>query len=349
MKKDVFNVWFRELCTLILTQTVQAFVLAIILSMMAHLLTQTTYRVEEGETVSLNSTVTSSGVICIIALFSLNKIELLVKKIFGVTSSFGDPSMAAGKSSLLGSWIALRGIGRTMNNIPKIASGGVGWVKNRGRLNRAQKAYNQEKKLDKARNRLNRATPPSNVSQLNDADSNISLGTSSNSASQDVNAQLYTILNQMQAANNKGDNKDKLRDAKKQLDDAKKARNESRAKMIKGLGETAGSIVGGTAGAIVGLAQGEDVAKNIGIGAGAGDIVGEVAGSAVSGVRNAPSQLEMFVSNERLEKKQAKKAKAEYDKKIKDLETEIKQIKTEKKSNSSSEGNASNLRNRLKK
>ena len=346
MKKDVFNVWFRELCTLILTQTVQAFVLAIILSMMAHLLTSTTVD-EEGNTI--NTTLTSAGIICIIALFSLNKIELLVKKIFGVTSSFGDPSMAAGKSSLLGSWIALRGIGRTMNNIPKIASGGVGWVKNRGRLNRAQKAYNQEKKLDKARNRLNRATPQSNAIQSNDADSNISLGTSSNSASQDVNAQLYTILNQMQAANNKGDNKDKLRDARKQLDDAKKALNDSRTKMIKGLGETAGSIVGGTAGAIVGLAQGEDVAKNIGIGAGAGDVVGEVAGGAVSGVVNMPSQIEIYRANERLEKKQSKKAKAEYDKKIKDLEKEIKKKKTEKKSKSSSEGNASNLRNRFKK
>lgn len=338
MKKDVFNVWFRELCTLILTQTVQAFVLAIILSMMAHLLTSTTVD-ENGN--SLNTTLTSAGIICIIALFSLNKIELLVKKIFGVTSSFGDPSMSTGKSSLLGSWIALRGIGRTMNNIPKIASGGVGWVKNRGRLNRAQKAYNQEKNLDKARNRLNKLTPPSS----NDSnDSNISLG----NTSQDVNSQLYTILNQMQAANQKGDNKDKLRDARKQLDDAKRALNDSRTKMIKGLGETAGSIVGGTTGAIIGLAQGEDVAKNIGIGAGAGDVVGEVAGGFVSGVVNAPSQIEINRANERLEKKQAKKVKAEYDKKIKDLESEIKQIKTERKTNKGTTENGSNLRNRLK-
>lgn len=344
MKKDVFNTWFRELCTLILTQTIQAFVLAIILSMMAHLLTSTTVD-NEGKT--LNTTITSSGIICIIALFSLNKIELLVKKIFGVTSSFGDPSMGAGKASLLGSWLALRGMGRTLNNIPKIASGGVGWVKNRGRLKRAQKAYNQEKDLDNAKNRLNSLKDSNTASSGNtDAESsNLNLG----SAPDLSNKELASVIVGMQAANQ---NKNNLENARQQLDEAKKALNASRAKVMKGIGETAFSTVGATTGAIVGIAQGDDVAQNIGIGAGIGDVIGENVGGLASAAINSPSEIGMAIEHTRVERRKAKKSQAEYEKKLKDLESQIEEIKSNRKqSNSSnnSSNSSSNIRDRFKK
>ena len=75
MKKDVFMVWLKEFCSLIFTQTVQAFLLAIIMSVVVATATNDT--IEEQDVA-----VSATGIIAIIALSSISKVELLVKKIF---------------------------------------------------------------------------------------------------------------------------------------------------------------------------------------------------------------------------------------------------------------------------
>ena len=93
MKKDVFSVWLKEFCSLVFTQTVQAFLLAIIMSVVLYMAN------DGGEQQYSGNSVSAVSIIAIIALSSISKIELLVKKIFGVESQFGDPAMKNGVKS----------------------------------------------------------------------------------------------------------------------------------------------------------------------------------------------------------------------------------------------------------
>ncbi len=121
MKKDVFSVWLKEFCSLVFTQTVQAFLLAIIMSVVIYMADSDNQQQYAGDSVSATS------VIAIIALSSISKIELLVKKIFGVESQFGDPAMKNGIKSFGGGIAAgmavLNLAKRPLDNAKKVYNG----------------------------------------------------------------------------------------------------------------------------------------------------------------------------------------------------------------------------------
>lgn len=121
MKKDVFSVWLKEFCSLVFTQTVQAFLLAIIMSVVIYMANSDSSQQYSGDTVSATS------IIAIIALSSISKIELLVKKIFGVESQFGDPAMKNGIKTFGGgiaaSMAALNLAKRPLDNVKKTYQG----------------------------------------------------------------------------------------------------------------------------------------------------------------------------------------------------------------------------------
>ncbi len=116
MKKGIFGVWFKELATLIFTQTVQAFLLAIIMAIIVQALQSSS---------GVGSTY-GAGLLAIIALSQFNKIELLIKNIFGVTSQF-NVGMESGRAGLLGSLMlgkmALSGAKKVGDNAGKILDG----------------------------------------------------------------------------------------------------------------------------------------------------------------------------------------------------------------------------------
>ena len=115
MNKGIFSNWFRELATLIFTQAVQAFLLAIVMAIVVSAMSE-----NSG---GGNSTNYAAGMLALIALSQFGKIELLVKQIFGVTSQFGG-DMASGRSGFTAAkFLALRGAKRVMNNGQKIGSG----------------------------------------------------------------------------------------------------------------------------------------------------------------------------------------------------------------------------------
>ena len=128
MKKDIFMVWLKEFCSLIFTQTVQAFLLAIVMSVVVA-------TASNGSMEEQGTAVSATGIIAIIALASISKVELLVKKIFGVESQFGDPAMKNGMGALAGSLIAAKLAGRALNNVPKMASGLKGLDTRKARAN----------------------------------------------------------------------------------------------------------------------------------------------------------------------------------------------------------------------
>ena len=116
MKKGIFGVWFKELATLIFTQTVQAFLLAIIMAIIVQALQSSS---------GVGSTY-GAGLLAIIALSQFNKIEMLIKNIFGVTSQF-NVGMDSGRAGLLGSLMlgkmALSGAKKVGDNAGKILDG----------------------------------------------------------------------------------------------------------------------------------------------------------------------------------------------------------------------------------
>lgn len=118
MRKDVFSVWLKEFCSLIFTQSIQAFILALIMMVIINLASQ-----DRGLT---SGTMTgATGIMAIIALAALSKVELLVKRIFGVESQFGDPAMKNGFGGLAGTYMAFR-LGKNLLDNGKKMFGGLG-------------------------------------------------------------------------------------------------------------------------------------------------------------------------------------------------------------------------------
>lgn len=114
MQKGVFTTWIKELCALVFVQTIQAFILAIVLSIILTFIKNT------GTSISDQATVSSLGVLCIVLLTSLTKMEQITKKIFGLDSGILQHKPPHGLAATM---LALKSAGRIFNNIPKIASG----------------------------------------------------------------------------------------------------------------------------------------------------------------------------------------------------------------------------------
>ncbi len=122
MKKDIFSTWVREFCSLVFIQTIQAFIFAIVMTLIISVMTPDNVTgVERADIVS------ATGFIAVIALASISKIEDLVKKIFGVQSNITDPSMRGGMKSLASTMIAAKLAKGVLDNGKK-AAGGLGGV-----------------------------------------------------------------------------------------------------------------------------------------------------------------------------------------------------------------------------
>ena len=137
MKKGVFGSWFKELATLIFTQTVQAFLLAIVMTIIISASSQ-----QPGKKKPENPTY-AAGLLAIVALSQFGKIEMLVKNIFGVTSQYGDPAMQNGKGGLLLGAMALRGAKKGLDNAGKI----IGGARERGAANNRLKDLQNQRAM----------------------------------------------------------------------------------------------------------------------------------------------------------------------------------------------------------
>lgn len=295
MKKGVFGGWFKELASLIFTQTVQAFLLAIIMSIIVNALAANS---GTGGTYG-------AGLLAIIALSQFNKIELLIKNIFGVTSQYGG-SMQDGKGGILGGLMALKMGKRVLDNGGKIISGAGTTIKTgiqRHGLTQQKKALMAEGNLDDANairdaalgemteqadkfidNAQKGAGYAAGANMVNGGNSSGGVGISASQIDQLISAvkeQTSTLKSsQNEASKNKA--QDKIKAIDDQINQLKGKQRDGIQKMASGVLETAAAIPGAAAGAIVGLGTGDNVVENTITGMGIGDIVGE---KTVSGVR----------------------------------------------------------------
>ncbi|MDD3303673.1 MAG: hypothetical protein PHP54_02010 [Clostridia bacterium] len=307
MKKDVFMIWLKEFCSLIFTQTVQAFLLAIIMSVVVA--TATTGRSED-----VGNTASATGLIAIIALASLSKIEILVKKIFGVESQFGDPAMHNGHGALMGGLIAAKLAGRALNNVPKIAGGIKGVIGTRktkanalAKMNRDIAAANG-KIADPNNNSLG-----SGGNGEGDSNSgNIGIVSTTSGGTSSTGGTLKESMNRLSTALEKAtpafeksatatanaagkltqEKFNKINDDyEKALGDIKKSKRENIAKIVSGTLETASLPIGALAGGTVSAAMGDNILKGAGVGVGVTDLLSEKMVSATNSAIDFASDM----------------------------------------------------------
>ena len=320
MQKGVFTTWIKELCALVFVQTIQAFILAIVLSIIL------TFIKDNGSKVSEQATVQSLGVLCIILLTSLTRMEQITKKIFVLYSGILQNKPPHG---LMASYMALKSVGRIFNNIPKMA-GGIGGIIGAGtdkkKANAAMLSRLNKKGLDKNGNPVNGGSPQVNEAtgennlldgneyyekakqaKLNgDMDGyrrNMGIQAEINKAKNAMaqNATTPSRLNNMDKAQD-----DYLKIMDKYDDEISKAKAKRRQgiqDLASGITETAGAIVGGTAGLSVGLMSGlatndyDQIHKAAAYGIGAGDALGENLTKAVSAASRGISSKAKASSN----------------------------------------------------
>lgn len=114
MKKGVFEMWVREFCSLVFIQSIQAFIFTIIISMITALNSS-----GAGESKNL-----AFGIVAIVGLASISKMEDLVRKIFGIGPNVTDPSMRGGAKS----WMTMMAAGKLAKNVldnPKKMAAGI--------------------------------------------------------------------------------------------------------------------------------------------------------------------------------------------------------------------------------
>lgn len=121
MQKGVFTTWVKELCALVFVQTIQAFILAIVISIIITFIAPNTSGDKIAKLTDADS-VSALGILCIVLLTSLTKMEQITKKIFGLDSGILQNKPPHG---LMASYMALKAVGRVFNNVPKMV-GGIG-------------------------------------------------------------------------------------------------------------------------------------------------------------------------------------------------------------------------------
>lgn len=291
MQKGVFTTWIKELCALVFVQTIQAFILAIVLSIIL------TFIAPTGGKFTNQDSVSALGILCIVLLTSLTKMEQITKKIFGLDSGILQNKPPHG---LMASYMALKAAGRMFNNIPKIASGVSGLVGARTDKKKVQARFN---------NRRNNM-----LGGTSEADSALGAGAGAGGAGGGAGSDddsLESLTGGGAVGSLGGGTTPQFRNGYKQKDlDAledkyeeqlaaiKKQRKEARSKILSGTLETGGAITGALAGASIGLTSGlatgdlDQIPKAIGYGIGAGDAVGEATASAIRIPGNIKSSIQ---------------------------------------------------------
>lgn len=272
MLNGIFGKWLREFATLVLTQTVQAFLLAIVMTIIISCLGNSTGDAESGNQ--------AAGLLAIIALASFGKIEMLVKNIFGVTSQFGDPSLQAGARGLTaGSMLAMKGGKRLLDNGSKLvqshrqiseAKKGLATVDGDGKELAAGVDKNGNPNLvTKDGKEANLTGSPSDALEAGAEMSQASLQVQGLDNLGTLNQAIADLTRAVEKSNG-GSQKEKY---EKMLEEGKNLRRSA-------IRENIGGAIGGTAGAIVGLAKGDNVVETTLAGAGAGDAIGEASAKA---------------------------------------------------------------------
>ena len=292
------SMWIKEFTSLVFTQTIQAFIYTMIISM---ILFGMGTRKEENA----NDNNSALGFMATVALLSVFKVEEMSKRIFGLHDTKANPGNAM-KSIAKTAFAAKLGK-RALDNIGKI-TGGIGAI-TKARQDRKKLATRLEEDKKDFGGMSGGTSGPANAGDITGAGGGVSTyggggGTSAHGESANISLA----------------NKRRMRDAYRQyqdkLSEINKQRNEGIKNIFSGVTESAGAIFGGATGMVLGGADGnlDEAIQGIMAGAGVGDSIGQ---SAVNSVEKA---INFATRNYKREKGMGNK---ELKRIFKDFENEI--------------------------
>lgn len=302
------NVWLKEFITLVFTQTIQAFIYAIIIIIIM-------YGMKPRDGVSNADTNAALGLMATFALLSVFKVEDLAKKIFGIGDTKASHKNAM--KSIAKTAIAAKLGGRVLNNAGKVFGGIRSMTKARQDRAKAQSRLKEDMadngyqyKDGKAVYVGNKKT--SSGSSLaasgsraglvtNTTDSSVEVGSitsrsSSGASGDDVQVGAVNTAAISDAAKRRM--KNALRSYEDKLSEIDKARDEGIKSIASGLTESFTSLVGATAGGILGGSDGniDELLQGVLAGAGAGDIAGKYA---IEGIDRATKFVKRQVNHKK--------------------------------------------------
>ena len=311
MKGNVFSKWLQEFCSLVFVQTIQAFILAMIMTIVISAM-------NAGGNSDSSEVLYSTGILAIVALTSISKIEELVKNIFGLQGGLGDKAnMKNGAGALVGTMMAARFAKRFLDNGQKMASGvkGVFDANTQRRVNRA----NWDKSTSAANQKYD-----DNVKELDDKFTQ----EYGNRSTWDIQTkQRYE--DKIEKLKDKRDST--LTSANKAYQEGEKAASKnfktSTQKFTSGATEgllgTGGAVLGATGSLIYHGASGEVKASHVLnsalTGMGAGDALGEA-------INNTAYTHIVKTQLERSEKLAEKQSKRDYNRNRKAIDAALKKI-----------------------
>lgn len=252
--------------------------------------------------------VASTGIVAVIALASISKLEELVKKIFGVQSSITDPGMRGGLKSLATSMMAARFAKGALDNVGKVAGGVGGAVvasrkMNQLRAGTARNLKSADPGSGDATGAAGGTTGPTSQELMDRARAekanNNMAGYQNyrNMAAGAMKAEKAAIAG---AAAGGGSSGGKAKDLSKAYADYDQKMQELKAqrrgllfKVASGLTESAGALVGGTTGMLAGAAAGEgkEILTYGLAGVGVGDALGSVPAKTAQSVTNIGAEI----------------------------------------------------------
>ncbi len=301
-KGGSFSNWLKEFCTIVLIQSLQAFLFSIIVVLIV-----TSYNQSKADE---SSKALGLGIVGVVGLASLSKLEDLVKKMLGVGSSF-DPSMKLSNTDIATGLMAGKIAGRVLNNGANLGKGVAGYRKASKEETKVKQAELKRLNLthgkpagetgkataseqanlggdttgntlnpNKARASANNYAAVANKARRNNVGS--SNGSSSIGTNDDIISALANAVNESGGgAGNNGKailKEDELRNAYNDKISAIKAKKgDAVASVAKSFTGTVGAGALGITGAVMGAATGDvgTTLKGLGTGMGAGDYLGE--------------------------------------------------------------------------
>lgn len=336
------SMWIKEFTALVFTQTIQAFIYAIIISIILFGMVSGT------DSISADDNNASLGLMATFALLSVFKVEEMTKKIFGIGDTKASHKNAM--RSIAKTAIAAKLGSRVLNNVGKVL-GGAKSINKAGQDRRKAKARLQEDMKDngfamkdgkavyvgkgKGGSSAGASTSTMSAAQKQYYDAAKAAKAGGDMDGYHANMELAAAVRKgeqaIMSASNAGSSGDVISDSAKrrmknalrsyedQLSEINKARDEGIKDIFSGLTESVGAGVGAITGGILGGADGDidELLQGIMAGAGVGDTLGK---NAVDGLDRAVQFAKRNANRQRgVSSSNLKKTISEYKSAIEDL------------------------------
>lgn len=308
-KGGALSVWFSEFTSLVFTQTIQAFIYAIVISIILYGMDMS--NVSDASSHDKNAAL---GLMSTFALLSVFKVEGFAKQIFGFKENRAAPGSAM--KSLAKTAFALNLGKRVLNNAGKV-TGGIGAIAKSRQDNAKAKKRLDEDMADNGFTRdkdgkLKYIGKTGGGSEAYRAGSPTGVGASQDAGNAGVGggAGMASSGDMSDAARRRM--KNALRQYEDKAAEIKKSRQEGIKNIISGTTESLGAVVGSAAGGIIGVSDGDldGLFNGLVAGAGAGDAVGE---AMVNTITKATKSVNSIANREKgMSTKKLKSAISEY-------------------------------------